>query len=127
MHDRTCEISCVAALDAILDAHNIAFVKWDMNRHFSEPGWPDAPPGRGTRVLRVRHALGVYEVVERLRERHPQVLFESCSGGGGHVDLGILQWMDQVWTSDNTDPLDYLLMAEGNSMAYAPNAHDVGH
>ena len=68
----------------------------------------------------MRHALGVYEVVERLRERHPQVLFESCSGGGGRVDLGILHWMDQVWTSDNTDPLDYLFMAEGNSMAYAP-------
>ena len=108
-----------AALDAVLDAHNITFVKWDMNRHFSEPGWPDAPPGR-EREFWARHALGVYAVVERLRERHPQVLFESCSGGGGRVDLGILHWMDQVWTSDNTDPLDYLFMAEGNSMAYAP-------
>ena len=90
-----------------------------MNRHFSEPGWPDAPLGR-EREFWVRHALGVYDVVERLRQRHPQVLFESCSGGGGRVDLGILARMDQVWTSDNTDPLDYLFMAEGNSMAYAP-------
>ncbi len=107
------------ALDAILEAHNITFIKWDMNRHFSEPGWPDAAPGH-EREFWVRHALGVYEIVERLRARHPNVLFESCSGGGGRVDLGILRWMDQVWTSDNTDPADYLLMAEGNSMAYAP-------
>ncbi len=107
------------ALDALLTEYNIKFIKWDMNRPFSEPGWPDAPPGRD-REIWVRHTYAVYALIDRLRERHPEVLFESCSGGGGRVDLGILARTDQVWTSDNTDPYDYLFMAEGHSMAYAP-------
>jgi alpha-galactosidase len=108
-----------AVLDALLSDHKIAFIKWDMNRPFSEPGWPDAPVGHAQEVW-VRHVWGLYQILDRLRARHPQVLFESCSGGGGRVDLGILQRTDQVWTSDNTDPYDYLFMAEGHSMAYSP-------
>lgn len=111
----------VSVLDKLLTDYPIKFIKWDMNRPFSEPGWPDAPLGREREVW-VRHTWGLYRVLDELRARHPDVLFESCSGGGGRVDLGILQRTDQVWTSDNTDPLDYLLMAEGFSMAYVAQA-----
>jgi alpha-galactosidase len=104
-------------LDKLLADYPIKFIKWDMNRPFSEPGWPDAPAGR-ERELWVRHTWGLYRILDELRARHPDVLFESCSGGGGRVDLGILQRTDQVWTSDNTDPSDYLLITEGFSMAY---------
>lgn len=111
----------VSVLNRMLSQNDISFVKWDMNRSFSEPGWPDAPPGRECEVW-VRHALGVYEILDRLRERHPSVAFEACSGGGGRVDLGIMRCSEQVWTSDNTDPYDRLFIQEGFSLAYPARA-----
>lgn len=104
-------------LDGLLAGHDIAFIKWDMNRPFSEPGWPEAPPEREREVW-VRHVWGVYEILERLRGRHPGVTFETCSGGGGRVDLGMFRFTDQAWISDNTDPYDRLRIQEGFSMAY---------
>ena len=106
-------------LDTLLSQNAIDFIKWDMNRHIMEPGWMDAPEGRQQEVWR-RHALGVYDVLDRLRAKHPAVLWESCSGGGGRADLGILRRTDQVWTSDNTDPLDRLVIQDGYTHAYAP-------
>lgn len=97
----------------------IRFIKWDMNRHFSEPGWPDAPEGRD-RELWVRHTRGVYEIFRQLREAYPHVIFESCSGGGGRIDLGIMRYAEQFWMSDNTDPSDVLLIQEGFTQAYTP-------
>ncbi|MBE2238972.1 MAG: alpha-galactosidase [Caldilineaceae bacterium] len=105
----------------LLSNHNIRFVKWDMNRSFSEPGYPDAEDGREREVW-VRHVQGLYRIFAELREAHPQVMFESCSSGGGRVDLGILRYVEDFWMSDNVDPLDNLLMYEGYSMAYAPKA-----
>jgi alpha-galactosidase len=104
-------------LDGLLSEHDISFIKWDMNRPFSEPGWPEAPQDRQQEVW-VRHVWGVYELLERLRERHPGVAFETCSSGGGRVDLGMFRFTDQAWVSDNTDPYDRLFIQEGFSMAY---------
>ncbi|MBI5668373.1 MAG: alpha-galactosidase [Chloroflexi bacterium] len=106
-------------MNDLLSNNNIKFIKWDMNRHFSEPGWPDAPEGRD-REIWVRHTRGVYEILRQLREKYPQVLFESCSGGGGRVDLGVMPYVEQFWMSDNTDPYDDLFIQEGFSLAYAP-------
>jgi alpha-galactosidase len=106
-----------SVLDRLLTENEISFIKWDMNRPFSEPGWPEAPLQR-QREIWVRHVRGVYEILESLGQRHPKVAFESCSSGGGRVDLGILRYTDQVWTSDNTDPFDRLKIQEGCSMAY---------
>jgi alpha-galactosidase len=107
------------ALDDLLRQYNIKFIKWDHNRSYSEPGWPDAPVGRD-REIWVRHVQGVYNIFRRLRANHPQVIFESCAGGGGRVDLGIMRYTEQFWGSDNTDSSDNLLMFEGFSLAYAP-------
>jgi len=104
-------------LDGLLSGHDISFIKWDMNRPFSEPGWPETPSGRQREVW-VRHVWGVYELLERLRERHPGVTFETCSSGGGRIDLGVFRFTDQAWVSDNTDPYDRLFIQEGFSMAY---------
>lgn len=104
-------------LDKLLSENNIKFIKWDMNRNFSEPGYPSAPAPE-QREIWVRHIRGVYEIVSKLRRKHPEVIFQSCSGGGGRVDLGILQYFDQVWTSDNTDAFDRLFIQEGFSYAY---------
>ena len=63
--------------------------------------------------------FGLYEVLERLREEFPHVIWESCAGGGGRADLGMLRWTDQVWTSDNTEAADRLPIQHGYSHAYA--------
>ncbi|MEU2560491.1 alpha-galactosidase [Streptomyces longispororuber] len=102
-------------LDALLSAAPVDYVKWDFNRCFTDPGWPGEPwPQR----LWSAHVRGVYDLIDRLRAAHPSVAFESCSGGGGRVDLGILCRTDQVWTSDNTDPADRLAIQHGFSHAH---------
>jgi alpha-galactosidase len=106
-------------LDKLLSENAIDFIKWDMNRHFSEPGWPEVAPAE-QRKLWVEYTRNVYGIIDRLRARHPKVEIESCSGGGGRVDLGILTRVEQVWTSDNTDALDRLKIQEGFSFAYTP-------
>lgn len=105
-------------LDKLLSDNEIDYVKWDMNRPFSEPGWPEQTdhPER----LWVDHVRNLYGILDRLRQRHPNVAFESCSGGGGRVDFGILARTDMVWTSDNTDALDRLIIQDGFTQVYAP-------
>jgi alpha-galactosidase len=107
------------ALDRMLTQNDIKFIKWDMNRHFSEPGWPEVPVQQQKEIW-VKYVQNVYEIIDRLRARHPQLEIESCSGGGGRVDLGILSRVDEVWTSDNTEAFDRLRIQEGFSFAYAP-------
>jgi len=107
-------------LDKLLAENpKIAFLKWDMNRNFSEPGWPEVAPA-DERKLWVAYTRNVYEIIDRLRAKYPKLEIESCSGGGGRVDLGILTRTDEVWTSDNTDAFDRLRIQEGFSLAYAP-------
>ncbi|MCS6827038.1 MAG: alpha-galactosidase [Caldilinea sp.] len=103
----------IEKLDALLSEHNIAFIKWDMNRNVSEPGWPDAPGD--PRELWVRYVHGVYRVWETLAKRHPHVLWQGCSGGGGRVDFGMLRLVDQFWVSDNTEATARLEIQEGFS------------
>jgi alpha-galactosidase len=114
VRDWVCE-----TLDTLLSDHNIEFIKWDMNRYVSEPGWPDEAEQNPERVW-LDHVRSLYWIIDELRRRHPQVAFESCAGGGGRVDLGILSRVEQVWPSDNTDALDRLLIQEGFSYAYTP-------
>ncbi|MBE5800865.1 MAG: alpha-galactosidase [Clostridiales bacterium] len=90
------------AVADILAANPIDYVKWDMNRHFSNIGSSSLPAHR-QRELPHRYMLGLYSVLERLIADFPDVLFESCSSGGGRFDLGMLNYMPQTWCSDNTD------------------------
>jgi alpha-galactosidase len=103
-------------LDALLSEHNIRYVKWDYNRAISEMGWVEGAQGE----IPVRHVQALYRIMAHLRAKHPQVLFEACSGGGGRADMGMLAHFDHVWTSDNTDPLDRLLIQQGYSLVYPP-------
>ena len=109
----------ITVLDRLLAENNIAFIKWDMNRNASEPGWVDAPGD--PRELWVRYVQGLYRVWETLRQRHPQVIFQSCASGGGRADLGILRLADQVWTSDNTEATCRLDIQEGYSQFLPAN------
>lgn len=106
-------------LDKLASENNIRYFKWDMNRSFSEPGWPEAAP-EDQREIWVQYVRNLYEILDRLRAKHPKLEIESCSGGGGRIDLGILQRVDEVWTSDNTEAFDRLRIQEGFTQAYAP-------
>ncbi len=106
-------------LDEILSHNQIAFLKWDYNRNWSEPGWPAVAPDEQKAVY-VEYVHNLYGILRELRAKYPQVEIESCSGGGGRVDLGILGLTDEVWPSDNTDPFDRLRIQDGFSYAYTP-------
>ncbi|MGW2285077.1 alpha-galactosidase [Streptomyces phaeochromogenes] len=106
-------------LDTLLSSAPIDYVKWDFNRCFTDAGWPGEDyPQR----LWVDHVHALYRLLDRLRAAHPGVAFESCSGGGGRIDLGIMARTDQVWTSDNTDPLDRLAIQHGFSQVHPARA-----
>jgi alpha-galactosidase len=106
-------------LDKLLSENNIAFLKWDYNRNWSEPGWDQLPAAEQKRVY-VEFTQNLYGILSELRKRHPSVEIESCSGGGGRVDLGIMRYTDEVWPSDNTDPFDRLTIQDGFTYAYTP-------
>ncbi|MBI5565501.1 MAG: alpha-galactosidase, partial [Chloroflexi bacterium] len=99
-------------LAALVERYSIAFFKWDMNRLVTEPG-----SVVGKAIWR-KHVAGVYAIMDRLRARYPTLDIQSCSGGGGRIDLGILARTDQVWVSDNTDAFDRIRIQEGFSLAY---------
>ncbi len=106
-------------LDELLKENDIAFLKWDYNRNWSEPGWDQLPAAEQKRVY-VEFTRNLYGILAELRHRHPNLEIEDCSGGGGRVDLGILRYVDEVWTSDNTDPFDRLSIQNGFTYAYTP-------
>lgn len=106
----------IEVFDRLLSEHDIHFIKWDMNRAPSEPGWPDAP--REPREVWTRYVYGVYRLWDTLRARHPNVIWQTCSGGGGRVDLGILARAEQAWLSDNTHADARLSIQDGYSRVY---------
>ncbi len=107
----------VQSISDILSSAPISYVKWDMNRHMTEIGSASLPPDR-QRETAHRYMLGLYRVMEELTAAFPDVLFESCSSGGGRYDPGMLYYMPQTWTSDNTDAVSRLKIQYGNSMVY---------
>lgn len=104
-------------LTAVLDSAKISYVKWDFNRHLTDVYSVALPPEKQGEVYH-RYMLGLYDLLERLTSRYSDILFESCSGGGGRFDCGMLHYMPQVWTSDNTDAIDRLQIQYGTSFAY---------
>jgi alpha-galactosidase len=122
-------------LSDLLRSAPISYVKWDMNRNITEPYSPSLPPDRQGEFFH-RYILGVYELYRRLTVAFPAVLFESCAGGGGRFDPGILAFAPQGWTSDGSDAVERLAIQWGTSLVYplssmgahvsaAPN-HQVG-
>lgn len=102
-------------LDRLLTDHNIRYIKWDMNRPFSQVGAENLADPKMYSYL---HTMAVYRIVDELKHRHPAVQFESCASGGGRCDLGAISHFDQVWTSDNTDGIDRMTIQKGYSMLH---------
>ncbi len=111
----------IKTVSQVLDEAAIGYVKWDMNRHMSELGSAGLPPKR-QKEMPHRYMLGLYHVMEEIVSKHPDVLFESCSGGGGRFDPGMLYYMPQTWTSDDTDAVERLYIQYGTSLVYPVSA-----
>lgn len=105
----------------VLDSADVSYVKWDMNRGLTDVWSAALPAGRQGEVFH-RYVLGVYELLDRLRRDYPRMLIESCAGGGGRFDLGMLYYTPQIWCSDNTDAIDRLTIQYGTSFCYPVSA-----
>jgi alpha-galactosidase len=106
---------------ALFRSAPISYVKWDMNRTITEPYSLALPPERQGEFFH-RYMLGVYELHERLTATFPEILFESCAGGGGRFDPGLLAYAPQAWTSDDTDAIERLRIQWGTSLGYPLSA-----
>ena len=111
----------IDTISGVLRGGAIDYIKWDMNRNFDEVGSAALAP-EDMPSLHVRYMLGLYRVLETLTACFPDVLFESCSGGGGRFDPGMLAYMPQTWTSDDTDGVERVGIQWGTSMVYPVSA-----
>jgi len=105
------------AVASILNSANIAYVKWDMNRSLADIGSATLSPDCMGQFYH-RYVLGLYGLQERLVQAFPDLLLENCTGGGGRFDPGMLYYSPQIWTSDNMDPIQRLLIQEGTALVY---------
>jgi len=108
------------SLYKLLKGNNIKFLKWDMNKALTDPGFPSADTEE-QRSVRIKYIENLYRLIESLRQEFPDVWFENCSSGGGRIDLGMLSRMDFNWVSDNTDPVDRIFIHYSYLNAFPAN------
>lgn len=104
-------------MNKILSTSEIDYVKWDMNRYISEAYSISLGKKRQGEFFH-RYILGVYALYEKLLRRYPDLLIESCAGGGGRFDAGLLYYAPQTWVSDDTDAVERLKIQYGTSLVY---------
>lgn len=107
-------------LKSVFEKGCVSYVKWDMNRNFTDV-YSRHLTTEAQRTFNHRYVLGLYSLLGRLNEQFPEVLFESCSSGGNRFDLGMLYYMPQTWTSDNTDAVERMDIQYGTSLVYPPS------
>lgn len=107
----------IESLSKVLSKTTVTYVKWDMNRHITDLGSYYLGEDR-QRELSHRYMLGLYHILDELNKRFPNVLFEGCSSGGGRFDAGMLYYMPQTWTSDNTDAVCRMKIQYGTSLLF---------
>lgn len=105
----------IREVSAILDQCNVTYVKWDMNRHMSEC-YSSVLKNQGE--FYHRYMMGLYRVLGEIFWNRPDILLESCSSGGNRFDLGMLCYSQQIWASDDTDPIERLKIQQGLSYLY---------
>lgn len=104
----------------LLQENNIKFIKWDMNKSLTDPGFPSAPTNE-QRAVRIKYIENLYRLAESLRKEFPGVWFENCSSGGGRIDLGMMSRFDFNWASDNTDPLERIFIQDAYLTLFPAN------
>lgn len=102
---------------AVLDDADLSYIKWDMNRSITDC-YSNALPADRQQETAHRYILGVYDLYERLIQRYPKILFESCASGGGRFDPGMLYYAPQAWCSDDSDAVERLKIQYGTSYVY---------
>jgi len=107
----------IDAMTKVFSSGQITYVKWDMNRNFSDMYSVSLPADRQGEFLH-RYMMGLYRVMGALVERFPHILFEGCASGGNRFDLGILSYMPQIWASDNSDAICRCYIQNGYSYGY---------
>ena len=110
--DDVCDYIITAVSD-VLKSANIEYVKWDMNRPMTDM------PYEG---YNHKYTLGFYKIMDAITGAFPNILFEGCSGGGGRFDAGVLAYIPQIWTSDNSDAAARLKIQYATSMGYPVSA-----
>ena len=111
----------IKSVSDVLKSTKIDYVKWDMNRHLTDAGSVVFSADQQGEIMH-RYVLGLYRIMEEITAEFPDILFESCSSGGGRFDPGMLYYMPQTWCSDNTDALDRLQIQYGTSFGYPVSA-----
>lgn len=106
------------AISSIIQETKLEYIKWDYNRHITD-AYTATLLATKQMEFGHRYILGVYQLLERLTKAYPEVLFESCSSGGGRFDLGMMYYAPQAWTSDDTDPIERLKIQHGTSYGYS--------
>lgn len=104
-------------MTSILDSCNIEYVKWDMNRSICDAYSALLPKERQGEFYH-RYILGLYDLLEKITSRYPNLLLEGCSGGGGRFDVAMMYYSPQFWCSDNTDAIERLQIQYGTSFIY---------
>lgn len=107
----------IEKMTEVFSSADISYVKWDMNRIFSDVFSPSLPAQRQGETAH-RYICGLYRIMKILTERFPDILFEGCASGGNRFDLGILCYFPQIWASDNTDAVCRANIQEGYSYGY---------
>ncbi len=107
----------IEVLSNVLDSANITYIKWDMNRNFTDM-YSNSLFASSQGKLSHLYQLGLYRILETLTSKYPKILFESCASGGNRFDMAMLQYMPQIWTSDNTDGYHRQLIQYGTSYLY---------
>ena len=110
----------INAMTDVFSSAEISYVKWDMNRIFSDVYSGALPADRQGETAH-RYILGLYRLMRTLTQRFPDILFEGCASGGNRFDLGILSFFPQIWASDNTDAVSRARIQEGYSYGYPPS------
>lgn len=109
----------VDSICEVLGSAEIDYVKWDMNRNLTDIGSLGFPPEQQHEIA-TRFQFGVYDIMNRITSAFPNILFESCAGGGRRFDMGIICYMPQTWTSDNTDEVCRQKIQYGTSFMFPP-------
>lgn len=112
----------INAMSDVFSSGNIAYVKWDMNRCFTDIFSQGLGNDRQGEVLH-RYVTGLYSIMKTLTEKFPDILFEGCSSGGNRFDLGILSYFPQIWASDDTDALERTFIQNGYSYGYPQSTY----